>query len=183
MDPPTLSLGRFQDAAAAPPLPAGAEIARRSTGGGAIYHHARSRVFALTVDTRVHPSARDPLRWYARTNRVLIAAFAALGASAQVRDRQGSLPGDDTFLCFDRRERTDVVALRDGTWAKLAGSAQRRTADGVLLHGAVSLAPGELAQGAISLTEAAGRPIDEAEWVAALLAAFAADGWSLEPPA
>jgi len=157
-DPPALSLGRFQDAEDAPALPEGADQIRRVTGGGAIYHDTGELTFSLVLPREAHPWAAKPVRLYAATNRVWRLTFRELGLTVT---EASACSESDPFLCFDRRERTDL--LYEGR--KLLGSAQRRTADRVLIHGSLPLAPNPLAAGAISLGEALDREIAPKEVV------------------
>jgi lipoate-protein ligase A len=181
--PPALSLGRFQSTAAAPALPPGWQLIRRPSGGGAIAHHTGSLTFAMTFAYDAHPWAADPLRLVARINRWWSETFARMGVKTNTpRPLSANSPHAPPYLCFDRQERTDLVAqpLGNHTTFKLLGSAQRRVAHAVLIHGVVLLRrESELASGAIALAELLGRPVSAEEVEHALADTLIQSGWQL----
>lgn len=133
--PPTISLGYFQDYAEfeALPPPAGTlAVVRRTTGGGAILHD-RELTYALVLPTGHPLLACRPTALYATMHDAIIKAVApdvpASRRGESVEDRAQRGP----FFCFARRHRDDVIV----GGAKLAGSAQRRTQTGVLQHGSL----------------------------------------------
>jgi lipoate-protein ligase A len=136
-DPPTVSLGYFQDYAEyeALPPPAGTlAVVRRTTGGGAILHD-RELTYALVLPTWHPLLAGRPTALYAVMHDAIVAAIAPgvaasrRGSDAEDRAQRGP------FFCFGRRHRDDVIV----GGAKLAGSAQRRTQAAVLQHGSIIL--------------------------------------------
>lgn len=148
--PPTISLGYFQPYAEydALPPPAGTlAVVRRATGGGAILHDAElTYSLALPID---HPWAgRSPNDLYERVHRAIIAAVGGQArlfrdaAGANVKQQCCDAARRGPFFCFARRHGMDVVvpdSTQPSGWSKLAGSAQRRTARGVLQHGSLIL--------------------------------------------
>ena len=125
-----VSIGYFQQHTAAP---AGYAYVRRPTGGGVVYHDFD---FTYTV---VFPDGHwltglDRNESYDWINRCIQSALDSLKVHATLA--QGSIPHDVdrlTMVCFTNPTRYDV--LLDGT--KIAGSAQRRTADGILHQGSL----------------------------------------------
>jgi lipoate-protein ligase A len=149
---PTLSLGyfqqyedRFQHAASRD-----AAVVRRQSGGGAILHdHELTYSLALPA---AHPLARHAERLYTAMHEAIISALAPRIATSapewtlEMRRENSDLPArDEPFLCFQRRARGDILALRRGTigrppmaW-KILGSAQRRRRGAILQHGSLVL--------------------------------------------
>lgn len=139
---PTLSLGGFQQYAAAEPVAraAGLDLVRRPSGGGAILH-GTDMTYAAAV-ARGHPLAASPQQFYDALHATLVAELQAVGvaasmvppAEATVGASGGSAP-DGPLLCFDRRAVGDVVVGRH----KVLGSAQRRLSGSILQHGSLLL--------------------------------------------
>jgi lipoate-protein ligase A len=113
---------------------AGVGVVRRATGGRAVLHGA-DLTYAV-----VAPSARLPrgLRaTYALLGEALWQGLASLGIAADRSGSEASGPRSGEFDCFQSLATDELcVAGR-----KLAGSAQRRTQQGVLQHGSLRLAP------------------------------------------
>ncbi len=129
-DRPSVSIGYFQSISAAPK---GFAAVRRPTGGGIVYHDYD---FTYTV---VFPDGHwltglDRNQSYDWINRSVQSALNSLKINAKLSD--GEIPHDVdrlTMVCFTNPTRYDV--LLDGS--KIAGSAQRRTADGILHQGSL----------------------------------------------
>ncbi|MBI4581470.1 MAG: hypothetical protein HY718_17340 [Planctomycetes bacterium] len=143
-DPPTISLGYFQEYAdyARLPPPAGSlAVVRRQTGGGAILHDQElTYSIVLPMD---HPRVA-----HGRCNLLyehVHAIFAALLARCGVPVTRGCVDVTGVgraapshrgpFFCFERHCGVDLLAGE----RKLMGSAQRRTADAILQHGSLVL--------------------------------------------
>ncbi|GAB4145421.1 MAG: lipoate--protein ligase family protein [Planctomycetaceae bacterium] len=134
---PTVSLGYFQPSVADDfrfgdvELPA----VRRLSGGGAIIHHHE-----LTYSLALPPGHRlssDPTQVYDVVHARLIEWLNDHGISASMRGENmgGSQPDRETFLCFSRGDRRDVLVKG----RKILGSAQRRRRGAVLQHGSLIL--------------------------------------------
>ena len=129
-DTKAVSIGYFQQHSAAPE---GYAYVRRPTGGGVVYHDYD---FTYTV---VFPATHwlnglDRNESYDWINRSIQAALDSLKIHATLA--QGTIPHEVdrlTMVCFTNPTRYDV--LLDGT--KIAGSAQRRTSDGILHQGSL----------------------------------------------
>jgi lipoyl(octanoyl) transferase len=118
-----------------PQVPAGSVLLRRPTGGGLVSHLA-DWTFALALPAS-HPVFQlEAIRSYA----------VVLGALGRALARQGLdltqvplPPGDRAFaapsVCGNRPEPHDLVRGADGR--KVAGAAQKRTREGLLLQGYV----------------------------------------------
>jgi lipoyl(octanoyl) transferase len=134
-DPPTVSLGYFQDhGAIAPRLPPGMPVVRRITGGGAIWHEDEV-TYALTASRAVLPERMEDL--YCILHRAVIAGLGRRGISL---DEQARTVGDRRYAteprCFASPAAHDVVARAGG---KVLGSAGRQRGDRVLVHGSLKL--------------------------------------------
>jgi len=144
-DRPAVSIGYLQDFEAAPD--GGYAVVRRPTGGGVVFH---DHDFTYTV---VAPAGHwlgrvDRLQSYAWINRAVAVGLGYCAVPAALT--QAAIPaGTDRrrMACFTNPTRYDVVA--DGR--KVAGSAQRRTRDGIIHQGSISLAAaGNVARGRLS---------------------------------
>lgn len=144
-NPPTISLGYFQDYAEYEALDgnvAGLEVVRRTTGGGAILHDLEI-TYSLTIPIEHPLVARKPNRLYELAHEAIIAAVGhdvrMLGCDHSACDASAQR---GPFFCFARRHGLDVV-VDDGRGpagiSKFAGSAQRRTQTAILQHGSIML--------------------------------------------
>ena len=130
-DRPAVSIGYVQRYDAAP---AGYAVVRRPTGGGVVYHDCD---FTYTI-------AFPPGHWlngldrnasYDWLNRTLQNALARVGINADLSQQQIPHEVDRAkMVCFTNPTRYDL--LLNGR--KIAGSAQRRTAKGVLHQGSLN---------------------------------------------
>lgn len=139
-NPPTVSLGYFQDYAtvvaalqgAGLPRPA---VVRRITGGGAIWHE-HEVTYAVVGRLGAHLPARTA-DIYARLHGAIRTALAQHGATLE---RQDLTVGDRRYAqeprCFASPAAEDLV-LEQG---KVLGSAARTRGDRVLIHGSLKLA-------------------------------------------
>jgi lipoate-protein ligase A len=168
---PTLSLGYFQSHedrrghAASLNCPA----VRRLSGGGAIVHDAElTYSFVLP---RGHPLALRRRGLYEAVHTTLIEVLGRQGIRACLYGESGGpRVGRSPFLCFLRRAPGDVLV---GS-AKIAGSAQRRSAEAVLQHGSVLWARSLAAPELEGLDDLANGPIRRSEFAEAWLEALGA---------
>lgn len=109
-------------------------LIRRETGGGLV-DHRNDWTWTLILPLS-HPAAQGSLTClYSGMHKALHVALRAQGVPAELQDIAPAALASGAFRqCFTRAERDDVV-LPDGH--KLAGAAQRRTRDGVLVQGYV----------------------------------------------
>jgi lipoate-protein ligase A len=176
--PATISLGYFQDYAEYEqlPPPAGAlAVVRRTTGGGAILHDLE---LTYSIVTRLdHPLvAGRPNRLYELAHQAVI---TAVGPRTQMLGCDNSACDSSAqrgpFFCFARRHGLDVV-VADGKgpkgFSKIAGSAQRRTADAILQHGSIMLDTRYPQQPVATWSDLVGRRIEFIEAAELLIPAF-----------
>jgi lipoate-protein ligase A len=106
-------------------------LIRRPTGGGLVLH-ACDWTYAW-IFPRGHTAAEQPaVENYQRLHRWLQGAFAEVGvACGLAASPYQPIPG----RCFEGFERYDLLALEGNI--KIAGAAQRRTRDGLLVQGSV----------------------------------------------
>jgi len=135
---PTVSLGYFQRFAEleslGPPLDR-LPVVRRTTGGGAILHDLElTYSFALPLGHVLLCAGPNVL--YELAHDAVIECLKNYGVEASRGcESDGSGAGRGPFFCFARRHSLDVLVGND----KIAGSAQRRTQEGVLQHGSIIL--------------------------------------------
>ncbi len=171
-NPPALSLGYFQkidDFAPEPARTLGVEIVRRSTGGGAILHEdeltysVAARMGDMPFARRsIAPQSLSPakaggtlwnLDFYRTFHAVIISALGTLGVDAAERgDRVLASDEGPEEYCFAKSAAMDVVT----GGRKIAGSAQRRRGDRLLMHGSIFLGPNRLGPMSASAAEFAG---------------------------
>ena len=118
-----------------PKVPAGTTLVRRATGGGLV-SHLEDWTFALAIPASHPVFGLEALESY---GVVLLALEQALRAQGQPVASVPSPSGPRGFLapeiCASRPEPHDLVNAGDGR--KVAGAAQKRTRDGLLLEGYV----------------------------------------------
>jgi lipoate-protein ligase A len=118
-------------------LPAGEnfDLCRRPTGGGVV-DHRDDWTYTLVIP-RGHPlEAERATQSYRSVHACLADALRALGAPVVLKERHvtataSTLPG----VCFQRAEVFDV--LNEHTGDKVAGAAQKRNKNGLLLQGSI----------------------------------------------
>jgi len=172
---PWVSLGYFQDAAVVRSQPglAGCPCVRRLSGGGLIVHD-NELTYAMALPAAMAPD-RDSL--YRAFHEAVQAELARLGIDAQLgpeQRRQGQLArrprGVQPPLCFARRDPYGLYV----NGFKVLGSAQRRSARSVLMHGSLILGASAALPSVPGLRELTGKPIDTEALRAALELAAAA---------
>lgn len=155
----TLSLGYFQgfqerdSHAASRDCP----LVRRPSGGGAILHD-RELTYSLIVP-HSHPLARTPKLLYDAAHETLVQTLAQWRVAARLQPEPDESPGQQPFLCFQRRATGDVLL----TDFKIAGSAQRRPQGAVLQHGSVLLNRSPAAPELPGISDLAGIELTAAE--------------------
>jgi len=171
--PACLSLGRFQPADQLP-RPAGLDIVRRPTGGGAVVH--RGDICYSIVLPLSHPLAIGGIRQsYQRLARGLAVGLEALGLPPLSTDA-ASRPSQRSGWCFEAAAPYELTLAG----RKLVGSAQARREGALLQQGSIRLGPEPMeASQATSLQEALGRPVSWDELAEALLRGFAR-AWGIE---
>ncbi|MBU5637487.1 lipoate--protein ligase family protein [Geomonas sp. Red69] len=140
-NPATLSVGRYQDAAAALNLDLcrdeGVPVVRRMTGGGIIYHAAE--VTYSLVCAPEHLGDRTGVKdGFRKLCGFLLGTYQRLGLDARFAvdcNPDEERLGERTSFCFAGKEEFDVV-VND---RKIGGNAQRRLSGAILQHGSIPL--------------------------------------------
>lgn len=131
-DRKSLSIGYVQSYEAA--QQEGYTAVRRPTGGGVVYHD-RDLTYTIVVPES-HPICRlDRIESYHVFHRAVKAALAEFGLQAELSDAESGAVDRATMRCFVTPTRYDVLCGEQ----KYAGSAQRRTRDGILHQGSIDL--------------------------------------------
>lgn len=131
---PAASFGYFQrcaEVSCATPL---RPLVRRPTGGG-IVPHDNDWTYSLAFPPS-HPwYALKAVESYRRIHDWVRAAFEQMGVAAALAPGRGAevVSASSAGQCFSGAEQFDVL-LRD---RKIAGAAQRRTRDGLLIQGSI----------------------------------------------
>lgn len=140
-DRPTLSLGHFQRLEDRDSNPLIAELpwVRRKTGGGAIVHDSEL-TYSIVIPNRMDQSTkRHSELLYRSIHLSLVENLRSLGWDAKLSEsctcRTNGSVVPEPFLCFSRRSPVDILVNGD----KIVGSAQRRSATGLLQHGSFLL--------------------------------------------
>lgn len=142
-DPPTISLGRFQNIETAVDREActqrGISVVRRITGGRAVLHHRELSysIIARTDDPLFPPGV---LATYRSIAACLVAGLRNLGLPAEMVSR-GS-----RHAALVRKNAKDAACFSSPSWyellvnqRKIVGSAQRRLSHAFLQHGSMLL--------------------------------------------
>lgn len=111
------------------------ELCRRVTGGGLV-DHRQDWTYALVVPRGHAVHEARAVESYRIVHACLARALEAVGCAVALKttcepDACDAGPG----VCFKRAELHDVIHCETG--AKVAGAAQKRTKDGLLLQGSV----------------------------------------------
>lgn len=132
-DRPAVSIGFVQAYAAAPQQ--GYTIVRRPTGGGVVFHDC-DLTYTVVIPAGHRIYTLDRIESYREIHNAVQTAFNALGLNTTLTSAEIPKHVDRAFMqCFATPTRYDVVA--DGK--KFAGSAQRRTREGILHQGSIDL--------------------------------------------
>lgn len=202
---PTLSLGYFQcwQARVEHRASLGCPLVRRPSGGGAIVHD-REWTYSVVVPQAAW-RGREPAALYNIFHQTLVELLKSWGLESRLwacgqqgrgcgavgnesPPQEASSEKPEPFLCFQRRNRWDVVARKPapmfepgpgvmrlkkenapGAEVKLAGSAQRRSSTAVLQHGSILLARSPAAPELDGLAELLNRSVPPEEILEAWL--------------
>lgn len=116
----------------------GFDLARRPTGGGVTFHHS-DLAFSIVVPAKSPYYSINPLDNYALINQRVIWAlkrFADIQGTL-LGEENSRIHGDSKHFCMAKPTKYDVMV----SGLKVGGAAQRRTKEGFLHQGSISLVP------------------------------------------
>jgi lipoate-protein ligase A len=159
---PTLSLGYFQKYADRGNHAASRDcaIVRRSSGGGAIVHDRELTYSICVPESNRWSKSSDQL--YDLVHHQVVHVLDLHGISARLFDAakneqdQRTSHDNQSFLCFQRRSRGDVVVAD----SKVCGSAQRRLRNALIQHGSLILGTSSCAPELSGLAELTGTTLN-----------------------
>ncbi len=126
---PAASFGYFQKYAEVERMTSLRPLVRRPTGGGLVPHDA-DWTYSLAFPPSHYWYSLSATDSYRRVHEWIRDAFARLGLATELAPAcSKALPGQ----CFQGHERYDLLCRGQ----KIAGAAQRRTRDGLLIQGSV----------------------------------------------
>ena len=135
---PAASFGYFQKYTDVERLTSLRPLVRRPTGGGVVPHEA-DWTYSLAFPTTDDWYSLKATASYRRVHEWIRAAFVRVGITTELaRISSKATPGQ----CFKGHEQSDVLC--EGR--KVAGAAQRRTRDGLLIQGSVQPPTARLAR-------------------------------------
>jgi lipoate-protein ligase A len=164
-DRPTLSVGHFQRIEDRSQHPSLGELpwVRRKTGGGAIVHD-QELTYSVLIPNRVgRPAKGHSESLYRDIHLSFAETLISLGWDAGLSESctcpTSEQRNTKPFLCFLRRSPVDLVIGND----KILGSAQRRSAAGLLQHGSCLLRRSQWTPELCGLLDAEKKPISKKE--------------------
>jgi lipoyl(octanoyl) transferase len=163
-DPPTLSLGRNQQA-----VFQNVSVVRRPTGGQAVWHE-HEVTYAVVAPIELFGSLRKA---YCEIHTRLARALHALGVDAVLAPAHRPIrPSAPPASCFAAPAGGEILV----NGRKLVGSAQVRRRDAFLQHGSILLSGSQqhagAAGGETTLAEVLGRPVTFDEVAQAIIATW-----------
>lgn len=142
-DRPSVSIGYVQKFRAAPRE--GHAVVRRPTGGGVVFHGS-DLTYTVVVPEGHLIAGFDRMESYHVFHRVVLRMLKASGRTGSLSSTEHPVPDRATMRCFETPTRYDVMS----GGKKYAGAAQRRTKDGVLHQGSISLSEADGDAAAVS---------------------------------
>ena len=116
----------------------GITLAKRPTGGGIIFH-LWDLAFSVLVPATHHGYSQNTLENYAYINEAVLEAvqdFLQIKGGAELKPQDGELMGSGSqYFCMAKPTKYDVMVQGK----KVAGAAQRKTKEGFLHQGSISL--------------------------------------------
>lgn len=135
-DRPSVSIGYVQKYSA---VPSGYTAVRRFTGGGLVFHD-NDLTYTVAIPSSHPVNKMDRMESYNILHSFIMSAFAKCGLQAESSEKNSEKIDRSTMQCFTTPTRYDILS----SGRKIAGSAQRRTRDGLIHQG--SIIPGDLSR-------------------------------------
>lgn len=117
-------------------------VVKRPTGGGIVYHD-RDFTYTVIVPASHWIAKLDRVESYRVFHKAVVRALSVFGLKCQLVDKEQPKADRATMQCFVTPTKYDVLCanIEPGKIVKVAGSAQRRTRNGILHQGSISLEP------------------------------------------
>ncbi|MFZ2657498.1 MAG: biotin/lipoate A/B protein ligase family protein [Victivallales bacterium] len=133
-DRPSISIGYTQHHSSVSNESARYSIVRRPTGGGIVYH-GRDLTYTIVVPAG-HPLEKlDRVESYHVFHRAILLAMMKFGLEGRLASDTPKVQDRAAMRCFVTPTKYDVLCGN----RKIAGAAQRRTKNGILHQGSLSL--------------------------------------------
>jgi len=140
-DRPSVSIGYVQKEEAVPDSDK-YTVVKRPTGGGVVYHD-RDLTYTVIVPATHWIAGLDRVESYRVFHKAVVRALSVFGLKCNLVDKEQPKVDRATMQCFVTPTKYDVLCsnIEPGKFIKVGGSAQRRTKNGILHQGSISLAP------------------------------------------
>jgi lipoate-protein ligase A len=117
-------------------------IVKRPTGGGIVYHDT-DFTYTVVVPQKHWIAKLDRVESYRVFHKAVVRALASFNLKCSLVDTKQPKADRATMQCFVTPTKYDVLCsnYQPGKTVKVAGSAQRRTRNGILHQGSISLKP------------------------------------------
>jgi lipoate-protein ligase A len=117
-------------------------VVKRPTGGGIVYHD-RDMTYTVIVPANHWIAGLDRVESYRVFHKAVVRALSVFGLKCKLVDDEQPKADRATMQCFVTPTKYDVLCenIEPGRLIKVGGSAQRRTRNGILHQGSISLAP------------------------------------------
>ncbi len=132
-DRPSISIGYSQKYGAVSEG-IGYSIVRRPTGGGIVCHD-NDLTYTVVVPASHPIESLDRVESYHVFHRAVLRAMSAFGKHGELSGSSAAVPDRATMKCFVTPTKYDVICEN----RKMAGAAQRRTRNGILHQGSISM--------------------------------------------
>jgi len=133
-DRPSISMGYTQHYSSVSNESAKYSIVRRPTGGGIVYHD-RDLTYTIVVPAG-HPLEKlDRVESYHVFHRAILLAMMKFGLEGRLASDTPKVQDRAAMRCFVTPTKYDVLCGN----RKIAGAAQRRTKNGILHQGSISI--------------------------------------------
>jgi lipoate-protein ligase A len=140
-DRPSISIGYVQKEEAVKDAE-NYTVVKRPTGGGIVYHDT-DFTYTVVVPPGHWIAKLDRVESYRVFHKAVVRALSTFGLKCMLVDKEQPKADRATMQCFITPTKYDVLCsnFKPGKTVKVAGSAQRRTRNGILHQGSISLEP------------------------------------------